>query len=56
VTKFHFNYSKRRQQPFFAKNLMEKSQISKSKEGQGPPFDARNAGFFSRSKNLYVTC
>jgi len=31
---------------------MEKSQISKSKEGQAPPFDACNAGFFSRSKNL----
>jgi len=39
VVEFSFSFWKLRK-PFFAKSLIEKCHISKSRKGLGPPFDA----------------
>ena len=37
MMKFHFSHSKLRKQPFFAKNVIGKCQIFKSREGPRSP-------------------
>ena len=51
VVKFLVNYSKPRIQPFFAKNLIGKREISKSRVGQGPLLPSSNAhvGYYRKN-------
>ena len=57
--KFQFNHLKLRKQPFFAKNLIEKCQISKSREAPRPskphPSDVHvDSSIISRSSPVHL--
>jgi len=54
--KLHFSLLKLRKQPFYAKNVIGKCQISKSRVAKPPPSDAHAPSSYAHALKSHVRC